>query len=428
MKKLKKYSQLFEADLKDTLPEDYLENIERKAREMFGNGPTQRDFMEGMRIMQEVQRIQQGHQEELTEIGKEVILDHYGSILDGVKLDIKIVNPDDDEKMEMTMNTQDQPEEPDYDSDVEIPFKIPQEEIDRRKLLNNLMQGEGQNVHSMMYAAKDKIDAINPDLLDLYTRGLEINRKMDWDPNRPPLEDFMKNMAPELSNMCEVDWNEDEEDEGGPTIKARVLDLPALIHETIKGIYELMSADAIPEDPVMAEKIMKETDTLNDEEEDIKYGPFIAADLRDYINDYLERKYPQAKEIQAIKEHIYGEMIALSAADFVKLIKTILVEDKGAADVLMNRFGIVQNVLNYLENPQGYEDDTDEYQDDVVETEPQEDDLSRLGIKPKEEKDWRDKDYINMSQGEIENLMNAELDKDNPDYDKLKELQKFIKT
>ena len=302
------------------------------------------------------------------------------------------------------------------------------------------MQGEAQNVHSMMFAAKDKVDAIDPRLLQDYTEFLNINRKFDWDPNKPDLSDMMEEM-PEMANMSEIDWkksnkksnkgedqsedrSEGEQEDMTPVIKVRVLDLPMLIHETVKAIYELMAANAIPENEKMAKKLLNAVDSLEDEQEDIKYGPFIAADLRDYFNSYLERKFPLEVSRIAIKEFIYGELIMLKDKDFVELIKIILSGDIDQSDILMRRYKIVENVLAILEEP------TETYKEEIYEEPLQR--AQRLprpeSIEPKEEKVNKEKSYINMSQGELENIINDELDKDKPDYNKLRELQKFIKT
>ena len=459
MKKLKRFNELFEANIKDTLPEDYLKNIEEKSIKMFGSGPQRNDFMNAMRLTQDIMIKQQGHLEELTEIGKQIILDHYGSILDGVELDIKIVLPDDSEKMEMVQKAINKPEKEEKDDDdendeddedneinynsdfdIENTFELPEESISKRKILNNIMQGEAQNVHSMMFAAKDKVDAIDPRLLQDYTEFLNINRKFDWDPNKPDLSDMMEEM-PEMANMSEIDWkksnkksnkgedqsedrSEGEQEDMTPVIKVRVLDLPMLIHETVKAIYELMAANAIPENEKMAKKLLNAVDSLEDEQEDIKYGPFIAADLRDYFNSYLERKFPLEVSRIAIKEFIYGELIMLKDKDFFELIKIILSGDIDQSDILMRRYKIVENVLAILEEP------TETYKEEIYEEPLQR--AQRLprpeSIEPKEEKVNKEKSYINMSQGELENIINDELDKDKPDYNKLRELQKFIKT
>ena len=154
---LKKYNQLFEADIKETLPEDYIRDVRRRAAPFMG-GPTRQDFETGMRLMREISRLQRGHEEELTEIGTEILLDHYGRMLEDVELDIKIVPPDDDEKMKMAMKMQEsEDDEEDEDmSSYELPINVPKDEVDRRKIINNIMQGEAQNVHSMMYTTKGK--------------------------------------------------------------------------------------------------------------------------------------------------------------------------------------------------------------------------------------------------------------------------------
>jgi hypothetical protein len=47
-----------------------------------------------------------------------------------------------------------------------------------------------------------------------------------------------------------------------------------LIHETVKGVYKLIMAHAIPEDKELALKIKNAVQTLEDETQDVKYGPY----------------------------------------------------------------------------------------------------------------------------------------------------------
>ena len=408
---LKKFSQMFEADIKDTLPEDYIKGVRDKASKYMG-GPTRQEIMEMMQLSQKIMRLQSGNEEELTEIGKEILLDHYGRMLEDVELDIKIVDPNDEEKKEMVdkMLDEDEDEEPDYDSDFEVDIEVDKDEIDRRKLINSIMQGEAQNVHSMIYSAKEKIDEINPELVDLYLKFLEINRKFDWDENRPALEDMMK-QRPEFANAMETDYPEEGEEDGKVKIKARVLDLPMLIHETVKGIYELMAAKAIPEDPVMAEHLLKKTDTLKDEEEDIKYGPFIAADLRDYINDLLKRTTDaETQNIPNVREFIFSKMMELPANIFVQLIKDILTGNKEDADKVL-RGGddlVKQAILNALGEIGGYEEEIEEVSDEV------EDEM----LKP------RERDLSQLSKREINDMINKALDEE--DFDTVKKLSEYL--
>jgi hypothetical protein len=440
---LKKYSELFEADVKDNkgVPSDYIEGVEQKGREQFGyNGPNPMEMREMMETMHSIMRIQDGNEEKLTEIGKAIIEEYYGSILDDVKLDIKIVKPNDPEKREMVEKMFDEEEqeeeqeeqEPGIESpEIEVPdvFPVDVDEVDKRKILNNLMQGEAQNVHSMMHTKKDEIDEVDDFLLDLYTRLLEINRKFDW-MDRADLEEMMK-QNPDMANAEEVEWEEDEDGEQTPVIKVRCLDLPMLIHETVKGIYELIMANAIPENAEMARKVIEETDSLKNEKEDIKFGPFIAADIRDFFTDYIDRKTNVSLvDIPNLREFIYGYMVELEASKFLELTYAILSDDKDMADDLIKKYDIVEPAIadatGELEEIESSYDEDEEVStmniDDIIGG-PKSSDEPLTPPKEEEPKD-RSKKLASMGK----NQLNFELNKaiDNEDWEYAKEIQAMM--
>jgi len=421
--KLKRYSQLFEADIKKNkgVPQDYIEGVERKGREKYGyNGPNRMEFGEMMETLDEIFRIQDGKEDVLTEIGKEIIMNQYGSILDDVKLDIKIVKPNDPEKAEMINKMDDS--EPEIESpEFEIEqAPIDQDEIDKRKILNNLMQGEAQNVHTLMHYGKDKIDEVDEDLLHYYTRVLEINKKFDWFDQAQMMEN------PEFASAEEVEWEEDENGETTPVIKVRALDLPMLIHETVKGIYELIMANAIPDNEELARRIMEETDTLKDEKEDIKFGPFIAADIRDYISSNIERKHKDSKDVPNLREFVYSKMVELDANSFVSLIYAILSGDQELSDKLMKDSGIVDNAI------QDATDEGEEDWDDSMEYNGEDEEDLMTGEREGERKVGvddemlkpKEKSYADMSKSELDRLLNQALDAE--DFETVKKIQPYL--
>ena len=419
---VKKFN-LFEANIKDNkgVPSDYIESIDKKAKQQYGTtGPSHTEMRKGFETMMKIQRIQNGNESKLTEIGKEIIMEHYGDIIDGVVLDIKIVKPNDREKREIIQKTKNS-KKPLTESVDELT-----NEIEKRKILNVIMQGEAQNVQNMMFSKKDEIDKIDSSLLDLCVTGFEINKKFDW-MDGIDLEQAM-NDNPDMANAMEIDYEKDGEER--PIIRVRALDLPMLIHETVKGIYELIMAHAIPEDSEMARKIMDETDTLKNEQEDVKYGPFIASDIRDYINDLLKRKTDtKVQSIPNIKEFIYGRMSQLDASTFIDLIKFILGGEKFKADSIMTNRN--NNILdNAVLDAVGEEDEEytdsyqdggkyvqkfDEYEDEETQQEQEQEDY----LKPKI------KSYSEMSQRELENELNDAID--NGKIDVIKAIQPFIK-
>jgi len=338
MKRVKE--NLFEAEL--NLPQEYINRVRQEAQQEHGGfrGPTHQEMAQMGNLLRQIFQIQRGHEEELTELGKEVIQKFYGPIIEGVTLDVKIVNPDDEEKQEIAERMLEKNKQKEFEIEqhqVELPGV--QDDIDKRKLINNIMQGEAQNVHSMMYDMRDRVAEITGSdrLLDLYMQFLAINKKFDWDETQN-LE-MMVDEHPEMANVMEIKFkdDDDEDDEGGeggeegpsgPTIIARVLDLPMLVHETVKGIYELIAAGAIDPDETRAKKVLEATDTLADEQRDIRYGPYIARDLRNYINDVADG-ISGAYDIPNMREFVFGKMIKMPSKEFVELVTAILLKEDG---------------------------------------------------------------------------------------------------
>jgi hypothetical protein len=64
------------------------------------------------------------------------------------------------------------------------------------------------------------------------------------------------------------------------------------------------------------------TDSFADEIEDLRYGPYIAQDLRDFLNTYSE-----SDTINNFREYVFGYILSeenFSDSDFLKLINDIL--------------------------------------------------------------------------------------------------------
>jgi len=182
MKKIK--VDLFEAKL--NLPQEYINKVRDEAKEQYGGfrGPTRQEMAQMGNLLNRIFSIQRGHEDKLTEVGKSVIQKFYGPVIKGVELDIKIVEPDDEEKLEMAqkMLQQEQEQESEIEQpEVELELKGIEHDIDKRKLINNIMQGEAQNVHSMMYDVREQVKKItgSDQLLDLYMEVLDLNKKID---------------------------------------------------------------------------------------------------------------------------------------------------------------------------------------------------------------------------------------------------------
>ena len=411
--------KIFEAKL--NLPQEYIQKVRGEAKKEYGvSGPTLGDKRKMGELIHKIMNIQRGYEDELTELGIQIIKHFYGALIEDVKLDVKIVSPDDEEKMEMAQKMIADPEEEEQEEEIDddlLDLGI-EPDIDKRKLINNIMQGEAQNVHDMILYAKKEIEEItgSKDLPDLYLTFLKLNRKFDWDESID-LSDMMKNM-PQMANTMETEWDEENDE---PKIKARVMDLVMIIHETIKGIYELIASGAIDADPVRAKKILKATDTLADEQEDIRYGPYVARDIRNYINKVIE-DIPGARDIPNIREFVFGKLINLQAKQFVEVVNKILLNKKEPASIIEQAVKEIQDEFGEYRKQEverklddvGYEEE-----EEYVETEdyPIEDPAMKMP-EPKEKK------LAGMGKKELNYQLNVAID--NEDWEKAKEIQQMM--
>lgn len=426
-----KINKLNELDIQKNpgISKEYFSKVHSEIKKLYGNtGLTMKDIMEISSTLVRTLQSQDGYEQELSQIAEGLIYKFYGGLLEDVILDIKIVPIDDKQKKKMTGKLKFQ-EPPEFKKQQET-RKVSDEEIHKRKLLNAIMQGEALNVKDMIYDAKSEIDLIDKNLTDLYLKNIKLAIKPYYDKNL----DLKAMASPEFASMVEVTWkpkgydphesedkeqdneeqkSEQQNEEVVPVIKVRAIEMVSLINETVKGIYELISANAIHPDPEAAKQIMLNTDTVEDEFEDIKYGPFIAKDLRDYINKVLD-SYPKLKNIPNAREYVYGKIVVLDAEAFLETIKQILDNDNVAEKTIKKCIDEVKKEWDEyhetINNPKEIQDDDiEEPKEEIVE-------------KPKEEKQ---KSYNTIGQAELNFQLNKALD--DGDYKKAKEISQYIK-
>ncbi len=438
---------------------NYLRGIEGKGQDKIRGIRDPRPlFMEIMNLMQRGKAMVRGKETELEQFAEEMIRSVYSGILDNVDLDIKLVR--DGNAVAKFMEDEECEDCDDGEKVQRSSSKELKLEVDKRKLANNIIQGEAKNTKLVieMPECKDGLKRILGD-----TRGEEYHRlvieiskiadKLDWIiPVEAKAE--MMEAAPEgMAGACSVKWPEAKEEkpqktaeeilksleEGGdlddnkeeieemlstgkPVIKARGIDFPMLLHETVKGIYELIAAAGIPEDEKMAKNVMFNTSSFADEAEDFKYGPYIAADLRDFVN-----KSPNIDKYPNIREFVFGKLISMPAEEFLKNIKNILL-NAPEARTLVNK--LVDDVIKNLDEYEKSSSDFDAKQtlgelDEPVSEEPKE-----TREEPREDAEMtkianQEVDYSKWRQADIQAEVDTALD--NGDYERVKMLSQYLK-
>ena len=379
---------------------DYIKDTEARAKARLGLSGRENPMQFGGRLMQLLQQSQQatrGNEEELENLAKEIIIQNYGEILDNVELDIKLVRTG-EEIAQFMKDCEEEQDDQDEESpsfrQVKDPATI--NKIHKAKLGNNIIQGEAKNTKNIiamqevkaglvdifgpqsdqilnmwkeMSNLADKMDWIIPievkaDMMERAPQGMAGAVSVDWKPKEEKeekeeesSEDFAKRILDDLANGDEPDEKDKEEfseevQGATPRIRARGIDFPMLIHETVKGIYQLIASiqfpaeDASKEEIEMAQTVKLNISSFEDEAEDFRTGPEIAADFRDFINQNPEAKHPN------MRAFIFGKMMDsnyISDVDFLKLFRGILNKTPDARRKIDEMIDEVNKELNQYE-------------------------------------------------------------------------------
>jgi len=478
------------------VPDDFMRNTDREAAREVGfnrkdtppypGSETQRTIQELMPLLDQSQQMMHaGNREEsetrltsLEELAEDVIMDLYGDILDDVILDLKLVRPGDVAREVEGMS--EVPQAPPrmrqgWIDDLELAKKI-----DKQKLINNVVQGEGLNTKNILHGEQVKVGlrdifAHQADrIFDIWDRTTKLAQKMDWLIPVEAKADMLANQPQGMAGAVLVTWEEKEEKEDEdyqepeaqdddfeqedaeitpteydpsedesefdnyvPKIKVRAVDFPMLLHEAVKGIYELIGSISVPdaetateEEVEDAEVVKLNTSSMTDEAEDFRYGPFIAAKLRDAVNEC-----DGADDYPNTREHVFGRLCAMDATRFLEIMKKILDTNENAKDeleiIIREINGMIEEEerdyqLGQIDN--GADDDVDygqnddeDYDDDgdlAGDHDGQENELDQLIARtargdeePQEEQD----EYSKMSDVELQRAIDVALDNNNMD-------------
>ncbi len=152
--------------------------------------------------------------------------------------------------------------------------------------------------------------------------------------------------------------SEVDEETDPPTVKARALTFPLLVHELVKGVYEVFGTHGLPDDPRQAEMVLGSEDTLPSEIWDSRLGPVF---WEKFTETYPDQLYDEGKK--HLQHYLFFRFSKLNAKEFLEISKLILSGDKRGKDFIQRMVDeIVQELKqqDYDEAMGKYDDDEDE--------------------------------------------------------------------
>ena len=276
----------------------------------------------------EIVQTEAAHREELERLAVELVMKEMGIPEGALQFDAKIVGMGeiDTQNFNREMQQQQPNIDPvDIEQDLMSDLESMTMEKAKRRLINNMIQGASKKGHYMYHYVADKIREITGSdrIINQYGILMSINDTLYWQLS----DETMKMMMGGPGGGGSVGGKEEvKRNTNPPTIVARGINFPILVHELIKGIMELFAIQGRPtdeegnEDEEAWSEIEGSEDTLEKEMWDLRLGPAIW--------DRVRRQFPEEILLDEnkfeLQNYLLVEIFKLPAKHFLVFMKEVL--------------------------------------------------------------------------------------------------------
>jgi hypothetical protein len=308
--------------------------------------------------MQRLIMIQSQNAEELEALAVKLVKDELGIPEGAMQFDAQLVM----QPMGAAEGMKSEPEMPSEEEVEEVMGDIENFNLERakRRFINSLIQGAAFKGGHMYVMVRDEINNINPQLMNLYAVTQALMEHAYW-------------IFPDMEGMAgggggQMGQSEFDPETDPPTVKARAVTFPLLVHELVKGVYEVFGTHGLPDDPRQAEMVLSAEDSLPSEIWDSRLGPIF---WEKFVATYPMELFED--DMKHIQHYLFMRFSVLNAKEFMTLAKKILKGEPEGQRIIQR---MVDDIVKELKE-KNYKDamgdeDEDEGYDDV--------DLSDLGL------------------------------------------------
>jgi len=261
-----------------------------------------------------------------------------------------------------------------FDIDELTPEEERQLEIEKRHVINALIQGKGKRGQFAYQMFKNRLDEIDPRLYDLYNKIMGANDLMYF--TDEDLIEALGGNAAGAAGKMDPDGDEDEDgggEEENDTYFANGVIFPILLHELFK-VFSVPTSQSQWDDvdPEIAQDVVDKTDSMENEPMNFRVGGELVRKLRTLLPDDLIL-VPENRVYMPFFEQV---LYAVPAEDFLKnIIANVVSDDKEDNNKAKRRFEeIYKKAKSEYEKYKGDGGD-DDYEDDLGD-----DLLSQLGL------------------------------------------------
>lgn len=274
-------------------------------RQMLGNKDLMQTLMRSKAVLDEIIDAENGYRDELEMIAAIMATDAF-PIIDyaNIKIDAKITGPE-DLNIEIDKDEED-PAQPSFGDDDPEKLKA------KRRIINGITQGASVRGAFSFYLFREYLDDINPALVEKYNEILKSVFGIYDDENAIAMMLAALAQGQKMEGgTSEMVYDEENEQF---VIKARALCFPMLLHEIVKGLYEIVGTEGFGADKEKNKAIINAVDKLSNEPNDFRFGKF--------LYDAITKLYNESDLDDArIRELFFAELYKLEEDEFLSFVE-----------------------------------------------------------------------------------------------------------
>jgi hypothetical protein len=277
-----------------------------------GGNPLMQLMMTVGQAMQQIIGIQMRHKEELEQLAIKLVKDEMGIPEDAMQFKAELVM----QPMGAAEGMQQEPELPSEEEVEEFMGDMESFNLERskRRFINSLNQVAAFKGGHMYVLVSNELNDMDPRLLNLYGVSQSLMEHAYW-------------IFPDMEQMAgggggQMGQSEVDEETDPPTVKAKAVTFPLLVHELVKGVYEIFGTHGLPDDPRQQEMILNAEDTLPAEIWDSRLGPIF---WEKFMATYPMELFDEDKK--HIQHYLFMRFSALDAKEFFRVANLILAGD-----------------------------------------------------------------------------------------------------
>lgn len=326
-----------------------------------------------MNAHNQIVSIESNHKESLQNLAVELVKKEMNLSDDDIQFEAKIVGMGEVDTSDFNREAGNQENEEEVNVEVEVDLMNDLEKLNlekaKRRFINSMIQGASKKGHYMYHMVADSVKEItgSEQIINLYGVLMSVNDTMYWQLSDEQIKQSMGGPGGEGGSVAGKESIDAKATP--PIVRAEAINFPALVHELIKGVMEVLAVHGMPSDEETFDDVSDSEDTLDKESWDLRLGPAIWDRIRSQFPERIVNDEDKLK----LQNFLLMNIFKLEAREFLILMKEVVSKSENGRRLLDELVSSIEQMLNN----EDYEDAMYEFTNDldVISDETDDDDL-----------------------------------------------------